>query len=109
MQILLIVWNVTLMAKAFFMLNKVIELGNTLHKFTATNGDLFYVLALSYHLPSDEIQVFGPQAHHQLCELDGNKVVMHPKQPVGYDIKTPIDHHQSNLPIICSTKCTKKE
>ena len=41
-----------------------------------------------------------------------DKVVMHLKQQPNmsfrHDIRTPIIHHQSNLPIVVNT-CTKKE
>ena len=87
------------------------------HKFTATNSDLLYVPALSYHLPLADICLFSPQAYHQLYdglnELVGDKVVMHLKQQpdmsISHDIKIPNDHHQSNLPIISNTTYTKKE
>ena len=35
--------------KDIFKLNKVVSFGTTLHKSTATNGDQFYVTAISYH------------------------------------------------------------
>ena len=62
-------------------LNKVVGFGTTLDKFTAANGELLYVTALSYHLPSADIWIFSPQAYHQLhgdlSELDGERVAMH--------------------------------
>ena len=59
----------------------------------------------------------SPQANHQLygvsSELDDDKVVMHFKQQpdasIRCDIKIPIDHLHSNLPIISNTAFTKKE
>ena len=98
-------------------LNKVIRFDTTSNKFTTTNGDLLCVPALSCHLPSADIWTFSPQAYHHLhgCsnELDGDKVVMHLKQqpdmPIRHDIRIPIEHHQSNLPIIANTAYTKKE
>ena len=45
--------------------------------------------------------------------MDGDKVVMHLKQQldisIRHEIKIPINHHQSILPIISNTACTKKE
>ena len=63
--------------------NKVVGFGITTYKLTATNGGFLSVPALSYHLPSADIQLFGSQASHQFYggsnELDGDKVVMHLK------------------------------
>ena len=46
--------------KDIFKFNKVVGFGTTLHKFTATNGDLLCAPAVSYHLPSADIWLFGP-------------------------------------------------
>ena len=61
-------------------LNKVNGFGTTLQNHTATNNDLLYIPAFSYHLPSADICFFSPQAYYQLyggsSELDSNKVVI---------------------------------
>ena len=93
-------------------LDKIIGFGTTLHKFIAMNNDL-----LSYHHPSTDVHLLSPQANHQLhggsSELDGDKVLMNLRQQsdtsIGCDVTIPIKHHQSNLPIVTSTACTKKE
>ena len=62
-------------------LNKVIGFGTALQKFSATNGDLLYVLTIAYQA---DVNLFSPQAYHQLyegsSELDGNDVMIHIKQ-----------------------------
>ena len=72
-------------------LNKVIGFGTILHKLLATNCNLLYVSALSYHIPSANIHLFSPQAHHQLyggsSELDGDKIVM----PLSNSLICPLD------------------
>ena len=91
--------------------------GTVLHKFTATNSFLFYVLALSYHLSSADICPFSHQTYHQLScgssELDDDRIVLHLKrQPyitIWHDTKISINHHHSNLPIKANTACIKKE
>ena len=98
-------------------LNKVFAFETTLHKITTTNNDPLYVSAFSYNLSSADILSVSPQAYHQLysgsSELDDDEVVVNLKQQldmtVRHTIKIPIDHYQSNLPIISNTACTKKE
>ena len=72
--------------KYIYKLDKVVGFGTTSNKLTATNGDLLYALAHSYHPPSADSPLFSPQAYHEFyvgsSELDGDKVVMHLKQQI---------------------------
>ena len=75
--------------KDFSNLKKVAGFGTMLYKFTAINVDLLHIPTLSYHLPLGDIWLFSSQAHQLYCgssKLDGDMVLMHPKQQAGMSI-----------------------
>ena len=89
------------------------HIGVILYKFTTANSDLLCVLTLSYYLSQADIWLFHLQALHQCfggsSVLDADRAALYHKQQPGmsirYDIRIPIDHHQSNFPIISNTSC----
>ena len=40
--------------------NKVIDIGTTLHKFVDNNGNDVYLPCVAYHLPSTDVRLFSP-------------------------------------------------
>ncbi len=53
------VWDVT-------KVNKVIGIGNIMHKFTNTDSKPVFLPCVSYHLPQTDVCLFSPQTYHQM-------------------------------------------
>ena len=93
--------------------NKVIGIGTTLHKFVYGVGKKVYLLCVSYHLPSTDVQLFSPQVYHQIYGghsiVNGDEVIMR----ICYDndlinIAILIDEGGTNFPIVRNSFVSKK-
>ena len=91
----------------------VIGIGTTLYKFIDTKGQPVFVPCISYHLPTTDVRLFSPQAHHQIWKPseshltdDGSRVVFIDR---GVRIEIPIDRAAGNIPLVYNCSTTKKE
>ncbi|EJK66248.1 hypothetical protein THAOC_12847, partial [Thalassiosira oceanica] len=91
----------------------VIGIGTTLYKFVDTMGRPVFVPCISYHLPTTDVRLFSPQAHHQIWKPseshltdDGTRVVFTDR---GVTIDIPIDRAAGNIPLVYNCSTTREE
>ncbi len=81
--------------------NKVIDIGTTLHKFTDTDGNPVYLPCVLYHLPETDVRLFSPHTYHQIhggySEVYGQSVQM---KLCMSTIAIGISRDLTNLPVV---------
>jgi hypothetical protein len=89
--------------------NKVIEIGTTIHKFTDINGNLVFLPCVSYHLPQTDVCLFSPQTYHQMhggySEVYGQSIKMKLRTS---SIHIDILWDQANLPVVHDSFVSEK-
>jgi len=89
--------------------NRVVGIGNTIHKFMNTNGNPVFLPCVSYHLPQTDVRLFSPQTYHQMhggySEVYGQSIQMKLRSSsILIDIKR--DH--ANFPIVHDSFVSEK-
>ena len=87
--------------------NTVVGIGTTLHRFTSSTGEPFWLPCLSYHLPSSEVRLFSPQTYHTI--YGGKSCVEGDHVDIFLDkhtIPVPIDRETANVPMVHNSHVT---
>ena len=81
--------------------NRVIRIGNTLHKFIESNGQDMFFPYISYQLTQTYVCLFSPHNYYQMygghSVVQGNQVTTH--LPF-HRIHIPVDLKGNNLPVV---------
>ena len=91
-------------------INHMIGIGTTLHKFKNYKGKNFFLLCVSYHIPTTYVRIFSSQTYHQIhgsnSYLCGDCVEMNLK----YNrIVIPICSGIANIPILYNSFVSAKQ
>jgi hypothetical protein len=89
--------------------NRVVGIGNTIHKFMDTNGNPVFLPCVSYHLPQTDVRLFSPQTYHQMhggySEVYGQSIQMKLRTS---SILIDINRDHANLPIVHDSFVSEK-